>query len=482
MADGYLDDGPASPALFDFGLLGAALADVLVQPTDGATVVGLHGPWGSGKTTLAYAIREALRRGEPAREPIFVEFNAWKFESREALSRALILRLVGELGRHGGDAERLEQLEQTLYRAFEVSETGPWSVNWRTAAIEVASVGLEVLQLGFAGRMLRGVLGVKRRGKGDGLSADDVERIGGALERRTVTRHLHRVESIEQFLGAFAEAVEGLRRSGRELVVFVDDLDRCLPDAAIEVFESIKLYLDAPGCSFIVAVDRDMIRKGLAIRYAAGEPVPGRSAIDANEYIEKTIGVSFDVPHLSTEDVGELIASAELPLTLNAGHRELIAVGLGRNPRRVKRFLNLLKVQIALTGRAVDIGRPAPTILLGEGDPGALGALLKTLLIGYRYPALLHLGDDLGALLALQAACVEYKQSSAGAAGVKEGRDAALRDLPPEAAALAYPSEFWRLLEMSPDLDSPTHRDDAIALSNWFRLSGVDGADEAELG
>jgi pantothenate kinase-related protein Tda10 len=48
----YLEDAPPEAAGFDFELVASALADLFQQPTQGAFVLGLHGPWGSGKTTL----------------------------------------------------------------------------------------------------------------------------------------------------------------------------------------------------------------------------------------------------------------------------------------------------------------------------------------------------------------------------------------------------------------------------------------------
>ena len=53
------------------------------------------------------------------------------------------------------------------------------------------------------------------------------------------------------------ESMEDWRRrgaasSGRLLVIFVDDLDRCSPGNVVEVFEAIRLYLDAPGFVFVI--------------------------------------------------------------------------------------------------------------------------------------------------------------------------------------------------------------------------------------
>jgi len=50
------------------------------------------------------------------------------------------------------------------------------------------------------------------------------------------------------------------------LAVFVDDLDRCLPDKAVEVLEAIKLFLDVPGVVFVLGIARDVIEQGIKVR------------------------------------------------------------------------------------------------------------------------------------------------------------------------------------------------------------------------
>jgi hypothetical protein len=473
-ADTYADDSPSTPPLFDFDLIGDALADVLEQPMEGATVIGVHGPWGSGKTTLMYAIRDALMKQAGATQPIVIEFNAWKYQAREALWRALILRLVAELRNHGASSEKLKELEESLYRAFEVEEAGAWSVNWRTAATEVASVGLELLQLGVFGRVLRGIFGRRRRKDGEPLlGEDDVERIGGVLERKTVSRHLAQVQSIEQFLDAFRDLIAELNASSSRVVVLVDDLDRCLPEAALEIFEAIKLFLDAPGCGFVVAVDREVIRNGLAVRYGSA-PGAAKSVADPDEYIEKTIAISYDVPRLSNDDVETLLATAGLTLAFNADHKAFIARGLNRNPRRVKRFLNLLRLQMDLAQRAQARGRSAPDPLCGKGDAVAIGILLKTMLVGYRYPFLLRSREDLKLLFDLQAAALSTQDGVAeGSEVAKSARNGKVPESPAAVAALKNNDEFWALMEQGANLSHQPRRAEVIANADWFRQSGV---------
>src|SRR6266478_5047400 len=95
-----LNDGPAPHPGFDFDQLAIALVELLKRPRVSAFVLGLHGPWGSGKTTLLNAIRDRIPTNA-----IIIEFNAWKYQEREALWRALILRVLDAL-RKDGSAEK----------------------------------------------------------------------------------------------------------------------------------------------------------------------------------------------------------------------------------------------------------------------------------------------------------------------------------------------------------------------------------------
>ena len=352
----YLEDIPEAKPKFDFALVAEALTPIVLMPREGATILGLHGDWGAGKTTLMNAIESTIKRdivalsGDTVTETICVEFNAWKYQEREALWRALILRVVGQLREKSetkgwqDEIAYMKELEASLYRAFEVQEKGPWKINWRIAITELMRLALAVVRLDFVADSIRnsaGWLGTLLLGKPkkaddkdkDKASDSNLKELSGILERTSVQRHIDQVESIEQFLGRYRDLIERIRKHGCRIFVFVDDLDRCLPEEALQVFEAIKLFLDAPGCAFIVALDREVIRKGLAVRYGRpGEFGRGQNLIDPDQYIEKTISLSFDLPRLTAEDVVDLIDTARLPRALSDEQKALIVTALGPIP------------------------------------------------------------------------------------------------------------------------------------------------------
>src|SRR5208282_739628 len=151
----YQEDIPSSQPKFEVEVIARALVAVLLKPAEGATVLGLHGPWGSGKTTVLGALRRELERQVGKDKGIFIWFNAWKFQDREALWRALILHVLAQLKERGGDQKQIKELQQSLYLAFVVEEKGPWKINWRSLIVEIISILLSVVKLGFVGKALK---------------------------------------------------------------------------------------------------------------------------------------------------------------------------------------------------------------------------------------------------------------------------------------------------------------------------------------
>jgi hypothetical protein len=495
MAPNYLEDIPSLTPKFDCAKISAVLADILARPARGAVVLGLHAPWGGGKTTLLNAVRETLKARENLRRPpsapstpqesdVYIDFNAWKFQEREALWRALILHVLEQLKASGADEKKIRELQESLYHAFTVKEKGPWKVDWRGVILEVISLALSIVKLdfvadavrkssGFIGRLFLGD-GKKKDGKdskdsGDSAVIDDkrIEKMASFLQRETVERQVVQIESIEQFLDEFRALVNQLRASAdgkanRRIFVFIDDLDRCLPEDALTIFESIKLFLDANGCCYVVALDRDVIRKGLDMRYSRqGDAAASQDFINPDEYIEKTISISFDLPLLSADDMSVLIGDFSLTQALSFADRDLIINGLGTNPRRIIRFMNALKLQMQLAADA----DTAATLNLANSDRFRL--FLKLQIINYRYPALFsRVLDDPELLYRLYQLANQYRNTKDKTAA-RKARLEGLEDEPKAARALALDEEFWRLMLLPPPI--PQDLDQIRQLTGWFR-------------
>src|SRR5450432_3767946 len=101
-------------------------------------------------------------------------------------------------------------------------------------------------------------------------------------------------QQIEAFRREFGELLVGLDTT---LVLFIDNLDRCLPDTAIGTLEAIRLFLFMPRTAFVIAADEDMIRHSVAKHF--DDP----NASHVRDYLDKVIQVPLRVPQVGTEDL-----------------------------------------------------------------------------------------------------------------------------------------------------------------------------------
>jgi formylglycine-generating enzyme required for sulfatase activity len=334
-------------------------ADVLTEvvlSTGTPITIGVFGPWGSGKTSLMWLVAEQLlhRRTEHHHWARVVWFNAWRYERDEgALWRALLLRVLDALENKQlseRDSQRIADWRARLYSDVQRTETGSLQVDW-------PMVGKGVLRLGFSmiptpstfpelAQMLAG-------------KTETLEEIVSAFQRERIEVHRRQLTLLEEFQGGFAYLVrEYIWRRNGLLVVFIDDLDRCLPERAVEVLEALKLFLDVPGCVFFIAADRDVIERVVRVQYAGYLVGPDEKKRDVpitgQNYLEKIVQLPFHLPPLEEEQIADFIDQHDHDLT--PGCRNILALGLESNPRIVKRTLNIFRLLLTLAERRAGAG------------------------------------------------------------------------------------------------------------------------------
>ena len=215
-----LDDPAVSPGL-GFEHYASALVDVVVTSTPRFSI-GIFGGWGSGKTTLMRLIERQLHDRE---DVVTVWFNAWRYEREPHLIVPLL-----DILRESLDARAAAQTKDE-----EASRT-------RRAAKGIARAGKALL----AGVTLSaGVIGV-----------DAQLELGKVMEALAIEADgQNKPQALSFYHAAFVtlrEAIDDFSESGaRRVVVFIDDLDRCLPANALEVLESMKLFFDMEGFVFV---------------------------------------------------------------------------------------------------------------------------------------------------------------------------------------------------------------------------------------
>jgi len=105
--------------------------------------------------------------------------------------------------------------------------------------------------------------------------------------------------SLPKEIQSFRDALEDLLEElGITLVVFVDDLDRCLPKTAISTLEAIRLLLFLRRSAFVIAADDVFIRGAVRVHFAG----TGLDDDIATNYFDKLIQVPLRVPRLGPNE------------------------------------------------------------------------------------------------------------------------------------------------------------------------------------
>jgi GTPase SAR1 family protein len=392
----FLTDIPAENDILDYH----AYRDALVSIIDGLDsraplTVSVFGEWGSGKTTLLQMVREELKN----RDVPTIWVNVWQFGNEEDVWSAFLQSILLKVKQETPWVKRLlfsfgllrrqikwnevgKRVPEFLFRVLIVIVPLFISLTFRAKADQSVSSTVTV----GAGTILSAVLGwllvfqpyvnaVRSRVKVD---------LKG-LVRSSKLRE--RISLLDQFKTDFEDMIVSLvGREGR-LVIFVDDLDRCQPDRIVQVLDAIKLFLDTPRCVYLIGLDRDIVEQAIKVKFKDYR----QPETEAREYLEKIIGLPFDLPPLSGDQMSLLVKSLASDLPDAERSTEVFALGQEPNPRKVKRTINMFLLLWALAqGRKELRGVIKPTrlakivviqhsyrqlYLLLTASPGGLGEL-----------------------------------------------------------------------------------------------------------
>lgn len=276
-----------------------AILTVVRDATLSPVTVGVFGPWGSGKSSVATMVLADLTTPASAGAGVVaVYFNGWRFEGYEDAKAALSAAILEALeARARKDPTLWEKTKDALGRMRK-------RVNWLRVGKSALALGLAAKTGGLSLVVSKGADLVGKLQSGDtapveGYLKDAPDAAVSSSDAAGETVH----ETIRDFDAAFEELLElsGVRR----LVVVIDDLDRCLPDRVIDTLEAIRLFLSVPRTAFIISADERLIEDAIAYRFresAHPQPTLGR------QYLEKMIQVPVRVPPLAPEDVEQYVA------------------------------------------------------------------------------------------------------------------------------------------------------------------------------
>ncbi|MBN2392732.1 MAG: SUMF1/EgtB/PvdO family nonheme iron enzyme [Anaerolineae bacterium] len=135
-------------------------------------------------------------------------------------------------------------------------------------------------------------------------------------------------------------------REGR-LVIFIDGLDHCPIEDAVNVIETAQHFLCTRGSLCFLAADHDRLNASLNARYGGSATQTGAIPTIRTPHMDRLVQVTFTLPPLSATHTEAFLAHLAPDLPPEARH--ILAVGLLPIPRHLKQGLNVLRLRQALT-------------------------------------------------------------------------------------------------------------------------------------
>lgn len=378
-----LSDNETRVDLLNNEPIARTIVDLLRHRPESPVTIGVHGDWGAGKSSVLEMIEAELEKDERV---LCLKFNGWRFQGFEDSKIALIEGIVTGLLDKRPLLKKASGLVKEIYQRINLLKLAK-----RGLGLGVAAAGF------YAGHPHIGMMGMMTALEGAVSDPETFskEKVQAALESgKEILKEEPKTTNVPDEIAGFRKAFDELLKDAQidQLIVLIDDLDRCLPDTAIETLEAIRLFLFTSRTAFVVAADEAMIEYAVRKHFPDLPDTTGPQTY-ARNYLEKLIQIPFRIPALGYSEtriyVTLLFVGAELGED-SKSFGKLIAAARERLRRPWKgRVLDAEAVKEALDGEAnaaqnalMLSDQIAPILAQGtRGNPRQIKRFLNTLLL-----------------------------------------------------------------------------------------------------
>lgn len=304
----------ATEDIFDRSKIVATITKIInskTQKEHSCFTIGIYGKWGEGKTSILNLIEEQLQSNTNI---VISKFNPWFFKDQESI----LLDFFNSINGTDIGIDFINKLKQY----------GP-----------IASMGIS----GIINMLIPGL---------------------GNLANNATQSFLEKLPSLEiNPVERKLELNKIIKKSGKHLVVFVDDVDRLDKKEIHTLFKLIKQVANFSNTIFIIAMDKDIVAKSLASEFEYGEAFSGYN------FLEKIIQLQIYLPQLQQGQLLQLLENKLDNIFLElqnqeSNHQEYIeakenifkyVLPLISTAREVIQYTNILSVSLLQVMNEVNI-------------------------------------------------------------------------------------------------------------------------------
>lgn len=283
--------------------------------TGESLVVGLVGPWGSGKTSVINLVCNIIEHASTldelnAGDTIIVRFNAWNTIEPENI---------------------VESFFSTIYDRISRAENLPAnSAKAKKMLLETLECYIDALKPGRRKAVLR------------------------AITHRKIRKAKQNTNSISYSKEKVTAALE---RFELKILVVIDDIDRLRKEQICSIFQLVSVVADFPSLSYLLAYDEAIVEKALC----------DMQGTNGSGYLEKIVQVPLAIPEISENAIADLISkdlSMIIKYTTEAERIEDVSLRIPalsglikkrvHSVRDLKRYTNGLRFDLNSYGKELD--------------------------------------------------------------------------------------------------------------------------------
>ena len=212
-----LSDNETKIDMLNNKAIAKTVVEVIRECDDRPISIGIHGDWGAGKSSILVMVEDELNsKVNKNNSVVCIRFNGWQHQGFEDAKIALMSAALDSIGKYMTDSKVFE--DTSLTKEF----------------------------------------------------------------------------------AEFQSSFETLLKESKiqKLVVLIDDLDRCLPKVTIETLEAVRLFMFTKYTAFVIAADEAMIEYAVHNHFPNLPDEAGSKYDYSKRYLEKLIQVPFKIPAL----------------------------------------------------------------------------------------------------------------------------------------------------------------------------------------
>lgn len=286
-----------------------------IESSSTPITIALQGEWGSGKTSLMNLLKENLCDNQNQQKSFnAVWLNTWEYalmKDAQSTLVSIIHQLIKEVTII---SQADDSKSEKLFKSFAKFSSKVAVATSKVIAEKALSGGGELIDATFSSESNNSISEIRKQ-------LEDI-----------IESHKAKVNN-------------------KGFIFFIDDLDRIDPPVAVELLELLKNIFTLKNCIFVLAIDYDVVVKGLEPKFGKLSETNER---EFRSFFDKIIQVPFSMPVSSykvNDFLKESLRNIEYISTTQASNDVLITkfsnianLSVGSNPRSIKRLLNSLSL------------------------------------------------------------------------------------------------------------------------------------------